>query len=87
MNGIEDNEYNQKGRQDYNPNVAFEIGYLKALGKPVCLLKEKSVKSLPTDLIGKNYNEFDINNCETTIDIELDKWLFSNGFTRPTWLF
>lgn len=68
----------------YNPNVAFEVGYLKALGKSVCLLKEKSLERLPTDLIGKNYNQFDINNCETTIDIQLNEWLLSNGFTRPT---
>lgn len=69
--------------REYNPNVAFEVGYLKALGKSVCLLKEKALEKMPTDLIGKNYNEFDINNCESTIEIELNNWLFSNGFTRP----
>lgn len=52
----------------YNPNVAFEVGYLKALGKPVCLLKEKTLERLHTDLIGKNYSQFDINNCESTIE-------------------
>ncbi|WP_292347977.1 DUF2321 domain-containing protein [Methanoregula sp. PtaB.Bin085] len=65
---------------EYNPNVAFEVGFLKALGKPVCLLKEKSLEKLPTDLIGKNYNEFDINDCEKSIQDELNYWIISNGF-------
>lgn len=70
--------------REYNPNVAFEVGYLKALGKSVCLLKEKTLERLHTDLIGKSYNEFDMNNCESTIEVQLNDWLLSNGFTRPT---
>jgi nucleoside 2-deoxyribosyltransferase len=70
--------------RDFNPNVAFEVGYIKALGKHVCLLKEKSLERLHTDLIGKTYNEFDINNCETTIEIQLNDWLVSKGLTKTT---
>jgi nucleoside 2-deoxyribosyltransferase len=70
--------------REYNPNVAFEVGYLKALNIPVCLLKEKTLERLHSDLIGKNYNEFDMNNCESSIEIQLNDWLFSCGFTRPT---
>src|SRR5258706_4511505 len=28
---------------DFNPNVALEVGYMRALKKPVCLLKDKTI--------------------------------------------
>jgi len=45
--------------ENFNPNVSFEVGYLMAIGKPVCLLKDKTLKTLQTDLIGRLYDEFD----------------------------
>ncbi|HLF84127.1 MAG TPA: hypothetical protein VI837_08140 [Blastocatellia bacterium] len=59
----------------YNPNVSFEVGYLSGLTKPVCLLKEKTMRTLSTDLIGKLYREFDIQDLETTIPAQVEKWL------------
>ena len=59
----------------YNPNVSFEVGYLSGLTKPVCLLKEKTLRTLSSDLIGKLYYEFDIQDVETTIPIQVEKWL------------
>jgi len=44
---------------DFNPNVSLEVGYMLALNKPVCLLKDKTIKILQTDLVGKLYKEFD----------------------------
>ena len=35
---------------DYNPNVSIEVGYMMALGTPLCLLKEKRLPRLPTDI-------------------------------------
>lgn len=50
-----------KGRNkvDHNPNVAFEVGLMLAWGRPCCLLKDKSLSSLHTDLIGWLYRECD----------------------------
>lgn len=59
----------------YNPNVAFEVGYMTALNKPICLLKEKTLKNLPTDIIGKLYKSFDLANLEETLDKSLSKWM------------
>lgn len=61
--------------QDFNPNVSLEIGYMMALDKPVLLLKEKSMKSLPTDLVSKLYHEYDFQNPEITLQLAIDKWL------------
>ena len=62
----------------YNPNVCFEVGYLSGLKKPVCFVKEKTLPKLTTDLIGKVYYEFDIQNVETTLPPQVEKWLRDN---------
>ncbi len=60
---------------EFNPNVSLEIGYMMALSKPVLLLKDKTLKSLQTDLVGKLYHQFDFQYPEKTIPLVLDKWL------------
>lgn len=60
---------------DFNPNVSLEVGYMHALKKSVCLLKDKTLKTLHTDLVGKLYKIFDPQNPEATIPDELEKWL------------
>ncbi len=60
---------------DFNPNVAFELGYMVALGKNVCLLKDKTLNSLHADIIAKLYKNFDTHDIEKTVSQELTKWL------------
>jgi hypothetical protein len=64
-------------REAHNPNVAFEIGYMFALRKPVCLLKERTVERLPSDLVGRLYVEFDIQRLRSSLRRELGAWLAS----------
>lgn len=59
----------------FNPNVAFEVGFMFALNKQVCLLKEKTLKNLPTDIVGKLYKTFDLNNLEESLENSLCKWI------------
>lgn len=59
----------------FNPNVSLEIGYMLALGKPVCFLKDRTLKSLNADLIGRLYREFDSYEPDSSIPPKLDKWL------------
>jgi len=61
---------------DINPNVSLEVGYMLALNKPVCLLKDKTLKYLTTDLIGRIYREFNPQNAENEIPKVLKKWMF-----------
>lgn len=58
-----------------NPNVSLEVGYMLAMDKPVCLLKDKTLKQLQADLVGKLYREFDPHNAVQTIGPELHRWL------------
>ncbi len=59
----------------FNPNVALELGYMLALRKPVCLLKDKTLPALHTDLIGKLYRVFDPFAPELSITSAMRSWL------------
>ena len=49
------------------------------LRKPVCLLKDKTLEALHTDLVGKLYRSFDALKPEDDIRRHLDKWLKDKG--------
>ena len=58
----------------HNPNVALEVGIMLGLGKKVCLLKQRGME-MYSDITGKLYKEFDIQDIEETITSSLDKWI------------
>lgn len=58
-----------------NPNVALEVGYLFALRKPVCLLKDQTLAALPTDLVSRLYHTFDPQGPGGAIPQVISKWL------------
>jgi hypothetical protein len=60
---------------EFNPNVSLEVGYMTALKKPICLLKDKTLKTLPTDIIGKLYKIFDPQDSVNTIPQKITQWL------------
>lgn len=62
----------------YNPNVAFETGYMMALGRKVCLLKDKRLKQLPTDIIARLYKTYDVDDIENTLPQQIESWLRDN---------
>lgn len=67
---------------EFNPNVALEVGYMLALGKPVCYLKDRTLEALQTDIIGKLYKQFDPYDPIGTIPTELAKWLLDKGIVK-----
>ena len=64
---------------NFNPNVSIEVGYMFGLRKKVCLLKDQTLKNLPTDLMGKLYKPFDPQDIENTLPDQLEKWLKDKG--------
>lgn len=62
-------------KEHHNPNVALEVGYMLALRKPVCILKEKSVSALQSDLAGHLYREFDLDNLARSVRDALAGWI------------
>ena len=67
---------------EMSPNVALEFGYLLALGKPVCLLKEATLAPLQTDLVESLYSEFDPYDPEPGVRIALSRWLKDRSLTE-----
>ena len=65
--------------QEFNPNISFEVGYMLGLRKRVLLLKDKKLKNLNTDLMGKLYKTFDPQNISKTVRPALQKWLKDKG--------
>lgn len=63
----------------YNPNVSIEVGFCLGSNKPICLLKEKTLPKLPSDLIGKLYYEFSLEDMETSIPREIKRWLVNQN--------
>jgi nucleoside 2-deoxyribosyltransferase len=61
--------------EEFNPNVALEVGYMRALRKPICLLKDRTLATMQTDLVGKLYRSFDALDPKKTIPPELNGWL------------
>jgi hypothetical protein len=59
----------------HNANVTLETGYMLGMGKEVCLLKEQTVSSMPADLQGRLYVEFDAFRIEETVASNLKRWL------------
>jgi len=67
---------------DYNPNVSIEVGYMMALGTPLCLLKEKRLPRLPSDIAGKLYHEFDMLSRTDSVPSAVKEWASSLGIVR-----
>jgi hypothetical protein len=63
----------------FNPNIALEVGYLLAMHKPVCLLKDHRLETLHSDLMGKLYLTFDARAPVRSIRNELTSWLLKKG--------
>ena len=67
--------YERLVADDFNPNVSLEVGYMMALGKPVLFLKDRTLRFLHTDLVGRLYETFDAQSPHETIPPVLEKWL------------
>jgi hypothetical protein len=69
---------------NFNPNVTLEVGYMLGMGKDVLLLKDKTLKSLSTDLTGRLYKQFDSIDAENTLPEQLHKWLNDKGIIEQS---
>lgn len=74
--------FEQIEAQSFNPNVALELGYMYAMRKPLCLLKDKDLTALHSDLVGKLYREFDSYDPAGTIPPRLSRWLTDWALSR-----
>lgn len=64
---------------EFNPNVALEYGFMRALNKPTLLLADTGFKSLRADIMGTLREHFDITDIKGTIKRPIEKWLKELG--------
>jgi hypothetical protein len=62
-------------QHEYNPNVALEYGFMRALDKRVLLLADKGFPKPRVDVVGKLREHFDINDIKESIKTPLEKWV------------
>lgn len=60
---------------EFNPNVALEYGFMRALNKPVLLLADTGFRNLRADIIGTLREHFNITDIKGTIDNPINRWL------------
>ena len=60
---------------EFNPNVAIEYGFMRALNKPALLLADVGFHNLRADIIGTLRETFDITDIPGTIGAPIEKWL------------
>jgi hypothetical protein len=61
-------------QDEFNPNVALEYGFMRALGKPTLLLREKRFKPR-ADILGTLWADFDILEIETSVASAIERWV------------
>jgi len=60
---------------EFNPNVAIEYGFMRALNKPTLLLADRAFRNLRADIIGTLRETFDLTDIEATIPTAVERWL------------
>ncbi|OLT44656.1 hypothetical protein BJF86_11940 [Serinicoccus sp. CNJ-927] len=66
-------------QQDFNPNVALELGYMMGRGKRTLLLKDRRLPALPADVVHRLYREFDSYAIRESVQREVDRWINDLG--------
>jgi nucleoside 2-deoxyribosyltransferase len=67
--------FDQINYREFNPNVALEVGFMLAQRKPVLLLKDTAIHTLPADIVGKSYRPFNTYDPAGTIPPQIEKWI------------
>jgi protein-tyrosine-phosphatase len=66
----------------FNQNVSIELGYMMAFKKPVLLMKERHLKSIPSDVVGNLYKTFDHFKIATSVRDSVLQWLGDIGVAK-----
>jgi hypothetical protein len=61
-------------KRGVNYNLTIEVGAMMMGGRRCALLRDKSIKAMPTDLVGHIYKPVDLTK-PTTVSVALHKWL------------
>jgi hypothetical protein len=66
-------------RDEFNPNVALEYGFMRALDKPTLLLKDVGFHNLRADILGTLHEPFDITDIAGSLTRPIENWIRDLG--------
>lgn len=86
LKGRNEKEYKKRDKELFkririNPNMSQEVGYMLGLQKKVCILKDKKLDKLPTDLAGRIYVEY---SDEFDLKKQLGEWITNKVLPKKT---
>lgn len=68
-----------RAKDEFNPNVALEYGFMRALDKRALLLTDRGFRNLRADIVGTLREEFDITDLAGTLAAPIERWIRSLG--------
>lgn len=86
LKGSNEKEHKKRDKELFkririNPNMSQEVGYMLGLQKKVCILKDKKLDKLPTDLAGRIYVEY----CnDVDLKKKLGEWITNKVLPKMT---
>lgn len=64
-----------RAKDEFNPNVALEYGFMRALNRNVLLFADVGFRNLRADIIGTLREQFDITNISESVEPSLERWI------------
>ncbi len=68
-----------RARDEFNPNVALEYGFMRALDKRTLLLADRGFSNLRADIVGTVREQFDIADLAGTLAKTVERWIAGLG--------
>ena len=66
-------------KDEFNPNVALEYGFMRALDKPTLLLKDAGFHNLRADILGTLHETFDLTDIAGSLARPIENWIRDLG--------
>ena len=66
--------YEDRTGEGLNYNMNIEVGSCMVLGRRIAVLKDKPIEKLPTDLVGRIFNEVDLDDS-ATVEGAVRRWI------------
>jgi hypothetical protein len=64
-----------RAANEFNPNVAIEYGYMRALNRPTLLLADIAFRNVRADIVGILREPFDVTDIQGSVPSAIDKWV------------
>jgi len=81
--------FEKSAKAGFNPNVAIELGFSLLRNNKVLILKDSRIRTLPADIVGNLYHQFDPKQITKSVKKEVGKWAGDLGFNerapQATW--